>query len=165
MNQLQGSFISTGNMHLCYTSCHDYPLTSLFTMCRAAIESNNRVFMYGDRLIRTNLHWIRDYILTMKGFRFFEKDLTSFPDLLLENQTQQGFFFEIIAPLTDPHSGDMSGYRIPKLPVPETLDDASRNAALAQKDPIQVLGYQRPNQGDTPVERCLQACPYVGSSK
>jgi hypothetical protein len=32
--------------------------------------------------------------------------MTSFLDLMLENQTPQGFFFEIIAPLTDGHSGD-----------------------------------------------------------
>ncbi|MDD5729279.1 MAG: hypothetical protein PHV59_12020, partial [Victivallales bacterium] len=55
----------------------------------------------------------------------------------------------------------MSGYRIPDLPIPESLDDRIRTEALARKDPIQVLGYQRPNQGDTPVERCLQACPFV----
>jgi epoxyqueuosine reductase QueG len=54
-----------------------------------------------------------------------------------------------------------SGYRIPDLPIPEKLDDDIRAKALAQKDPIQVLGYQRPNQGDTPVERCLQVCPFV----
>ena len=53
----------------------------------------------------------------------------------------------------------MSGYRVPNLPVPEKLDDELRKAALEHKDPIQVLGYQRPNQGDTPVERCLQVCP------
>lgn len=50
-------------------------------------------------------------------------------------------------------------WRLPNLPVPETLDDHARAEALAQKDPIQVFGYQRPNQADTPVERCLQACP------
>ncbi len=53
-----------------------------------------------------------------------------------------------------------AGWRLPDLPIPETLDDAKRQAALAQKDPVQVLCYQRPNQGDTPVERCLQACPF-----
>ena len=55
----------------------------------------------------------------------------------------------------------MSGWRLPDLPVPDALDDASRNAALAQKDPIQVRCYQRPNMADTQVERCLQACPFA----
>lgn len=104
--RLRGSFISTGNVRNATTACHDYPLSLLFSMCRAAIESNNRVFMYGDRPIRVNLNWVRDHVLTMKGFRYFEPDMTSFLDLMLENQTPQGFFFEIIAPLTDGHSGD-----------------------------------------------------------
>jgi hypothetical protein len=107
MNRLRGSFISTGKIRNATTACHDYPLTLLFSMCRAAIESNNRVFMYGDRLIRVNLNWVRDHVLTMKGYRYFEPDLTSFLDLMLEEQTETGFFYEIIAPLTDAHSGDM----------------------------------------------------------
>ena len=55
----------------------------------------------------------------------------------------------------------MLSWRVPDLPVPDELDDETRKKALAAKDPIQVLGYQRPNQADTPVERCLQACPYA----
>ncbi len=55
----------------------------------------------------------------------------------------------------------MAGWRLPDLPVPDTLDDASRQAALARKDPIQVRCYQRPNMADTQVERCLQACPFA----
>ncbi len=105
-SQLRGSFIATGHLRNATTACHDYPLSLLFSMCRAAIESNNRVFMYGDRLIRVNLNWVRDHVLTMKGFRYFEPDLTSFLDLMLETQTETGFFYEIIAPLTDGHSGD-----------------------------------------------------------
>jgi len=104
-NRLKGSFIATGNVRIATTACHDYPLSLLFSMCHAAIESNNRVFIYGDRLIRVNLNWVRDHVLSMKGFRYFEPDMTSFLDLMLENQTPQGFFFEIIAPLTDGHSG------------------------------------------------------------
>ena len=42
--------------------------------------------MYLDRLIQTNPHWIRDYMLTLKGFKYTENDVTSFPDLILENQ-------------------------------------------------------------------------------
>lgn len=106
-SQIAGSFIATGDVKNTMTTCHDHPLTLLFSMCRAAIESNNRVLMVGDRLVRVNMNWIRDHILAMKSFRYFEPDLTSFQDLILESQTRDGFFFELIAPLTDVHSGDL----------------------------------------------------------
>lgn len=104
-NRLQGSFITVGNIPNATTSYHGEPLSLLFGMCNGAMQFNNRVFLYGDRLIRVNLNWIRDYVLTMKGFRYTERDLTSFPDLLLEKQHEKGFFYEIIAPVQDIHSG------------------------------------------------------------
>ena len=55
-------------------------------ICDGAMQSWDRVFMYKDRLIRVDPHWIRDYVLTAKGFRYTEPDLTSLPDLFLENQ-------------------------------------------------------------------------------
>ena len=98
MTTLPGSFIATGNIPYATTGYHEEPLSLLFGMCNGAMQFNNRVFLYGDRLIRVNLNWIRDYILTMKGFRYTEPDLVSFPDLLLEKQHPKGFFYEIIAP-------------------------------------------------------------------
>ncbi len=104
-NHLPGSFIATGNIPNATTSYCKEPLSLLFSMCTGAMQWNNRVFLYGDRMVRVNLNWIRDYVLTLKGFRYTERDLTSFPDLLLEKQHEKGFFYEIIAPVTDIHSG------------------------------------------------------------
>ncbi len=53
----------------------------------------------------------------------------------------------------------LSGWRVPDLPVPDSITDEQRQAALSKKDPIQVRCYGHPNHGDTTVERCLQACP------
>jgi hypothetical protein len=106
LHKSQGSYIASGNLTNSTTGDHNFLFSKLFSMCRSAIESNNSVIMYGNRKIRANPTWVRDHVLTMKGARFFEPDMTSFLDLFLENQTPQGFFFEIIAPLTDGHSGD-----------------------------------------------------------
>ena len=103
--KLPGSFIATGNITWATTAYRKEPLSSLFSICNGAMQYNNRVFLYGNRLIRVNLNWIRDYMLSVKGFRYTEGDLTSFPDLLLEKQHPSGFFYEIVAPLTDMHSG------------------------------------------------------------
>ncbi len=102
---IRSSFIATGNIKNATTGFCKEPLSLLFGMCHGAMEFNNRVFLYKDRLIRVNLNWIRDYILTLKGFRYTASDLTSFPDLILEHQHPKGFFYEIIAPVDDIHSG------------------------------------------------------------
>ena len=104
-NRLPGSFIAIGNVPQAHTAYHHEPLSLLFGMCASAIQSYNRVFLYGDRMIRVCPHWIRDYVLTLKGFRYTDKDITSFPDLLLEKQHEKGFFYELIAPVADMHSG------------------------------------------------------------
>ena len=105
MKSLPESFIATSNIPAAGSTYHDEPLSLLFNLCKGGLQGLSRVFMYGDRAIRVQPHWIRDYMLSIKGFKYTEMDVTSFPDLLLEHQTPKGFFFEILAPVTDMHSG------------------------------------------------------------
>lgn len=125
MDSLPGSYIATGRIPNAGTAWRKDPLSMLFGLCEGAMNYNKRVFIYGDKLIRVNLHWIRDYILTMKGFRYTEKDLRSFPDLLLDCQHPKGFFYEIIAPLTDIHSGHVipGKFRVDGSPCRITSDE------------------------------------------
>ncbi|HAP93944.1 MAG TPA: hypothetical protein DCM26_04885 [Desulfotomaculum sp.] len=51
------------------------------------------------------------------------------------------------------------GWRVPDLQVPDMLTQANIEEALAKKDPLQVIGYNYPNQIDTIIEKCLQVCP------
>lgn len=51
------------------------------------------------------------------------------------------------------------GWKVPDIPVPELLTKKHIEEALAQKDPLQVIGYNYPNQVDTIIEKCLQVCP------
>jgi hypothetical protein len=53
----------------------------------------------------------------------------------------------------------LSGWTVPDLPVPDTLTEAEKKAALAQKDPLQVRCYNSAMYGNVTIERCLQACP------
>ena len=85
-NRLKASFIAVGNLNNSGSNNVKEPLPELFGICDGAMQSWDRVFMYKDRLIRVDPHWIRDYVLTAKGFRYTEPDLTSLPDLFLENQ-------------------------------------------------------------------------------
>lgn len=105
MDTYSTSFIATGNIPSAGTVHYQEPLSLLFSICEGAMRFNSRFFPYGGKMIRTEPHWIRDHILTMKGYRYIENDMTSFMDLLLEKQSPKGFFFEILAPLADIHSG------------------------------------------------------------
>lgn len=67
--------------------------------------------------------------------------------------------------LSEGEGGSLGGWNVPDLPVPDTLDDGKRCEAFAQKDPIQIRCYQNPFVAATPIERCLQACPFAGSKK
>jgi hypothetical protein len=51
------------------------------------------------------------------------------------------------------------GWDIKEGPVPSELTPESVAEANSRKDPLQLKGYKYPNQIDTVVERCLQACP------
>lgn len=78
-------------------------MTLMFSMCSASIDWNDRTFIVGDDLIKTTPHWVRDHALALKSTRYVKKDLTSFIDLILAEQTPEGFFYEILAPDTDQH--------------------------------------------------------------
>ena len=56
------------------------------------------------------------------------------------------------------------GWKLPDLPVPETLDDETVKAVQEKKDKIQTLCYQNPHFIDIVIERCLQNCP-LGKQK
>ena len=120
MKSLPESFIATSNIPAAGSTYHEEPLSLLFNLCKGGLQGMSRVFMYGDRAIRVQPHWIRDYMLSIKGFKYTEMDLNSFPDLLLEHQTQKGFFFEILAPVTDMHSG-----------VPTQLNELGKCVAIS----------------------------------
>ncbi|MDX9979357.1 MAG: hypothetical protein RBU25_04825 [Lentisphaeria bacterium] len=61
--------------------------------------------------------------------------------------------------MVEAEGAELSGWKVPNLPVPDSLTPEERQAALAEKDPLQRRCYGRANHGDTTVERCLQACP------
>ena len=74
-----------------------------FGALRQTVQSDSGVFQEGGRRLRTNPSWVRDHIHEMKGYRWWESDLTSFIDRLIELQPARGFFHEIITSLGDPH--------------------------------------------------------------
>lgn len=90
-NTFRGSYFAVDRLREAGSANKKEPLESLFGICNSSMQTWNRTFLYFDRPIRTNPHWIRDYMLTIKGFKNTERDLASFPDLLLEKQHEKVF--------------------------------------------------------------------------
>lgn len=54
--------------------------------------------------VRTNPAWIRDHVHELKGYKFWEKDLTSALEFLCTHQAAPGFFYEIFVPIDNAHT-------------------------------------------------------------
>ncbi len=60
------------------------------------------VFIDGKKLT-VNKNWIRDHVHVMKGMKYFEYDLNSFLDFIIETQREDGQFYELIKQCDDYH--------------------------------------------------------------
>lgn len=68
------------------------------------VKRDSHTYTLDGHTVRTNPTWIRDHIHELKGYKFWEKDLTSALEFLCERQTAPGFFYEIFLPINDPHA-------------------------------------------------------------
>jgi len=78
-------------------------LDRFYQVLRKVVEADERIFTVNGRRIRSNPHWLRDHIHEMKGYKYWQPDLTSMVEHLLALQQPRGFFYEIIVPPYDPH--------------------------------------------------------------
>lgn len=77
----------------------------------------------GYRSPDTNPIWLRDHTHQMKGFKYFEKDMTSALDIFREYQHEDGAFFDFFV-----HSETQSepGQELPKIGDRFLFDDANK---------------------------------------
>ncbi len=73
--------------------------TSLFDQLQRTVRKDRTEHLYQGKVIHTNPAWVRDNIHEMKGYKFWESDLSTYVDTLISLQQPEGFFYEI---LTDP---------------------------------------------------------------
>jgi hypothetical protein len=79
------------------------PFTDLFRAMRERVRGDRQTFHRKGRAIDTNPSWVRDHIHEMKGYKFWERDLTSYVDTLIGLQHPDGFFYEIIGEAAHDH--------------------------------------------------------------
>ena len=80
----------------------------LYEKLRSIVANDSRVYHSKNEFIRTNPHWVRDHIHEMKGYIYWQKEIRSFLDLILKNQNNKGFFYEIFAPFNSPIAGHLN---------------------------------------------------------
>ncbi len=79
-------------------------LEAFFNRMTAQVRGDSSTHTLDGVTVRTNPTWIRDHIHELKGYKFWEKDLTSALEFLCERQTAPGFFYEIFMASDDAHT-------------------------------------------------------------
>jgi hypothetical protein len=77
--------------------------TSLFDQLERTVRKDRSEHLYQGKIIHANPTWVRDHIHEMKGYKFWESDLSTFIDTLISLQQPDGFFFEILTDPTNEH--------------------------------------------------------------
>jgi hypothetical protein len=80
-----------------------HPFTELFDQLCETVRQDRRTWHRNDQVIHTNPSWFRDHVHEMKGYKYWEQDLTSFVDTLIELQHPEGFFYEILGRANHDH--------------------------------------------------------------
>jgi len=73
------------------------PFTSFFDQLCDMVRKDRQVSYRKGKPVRTNPCWFRDHVHEMKGLKYWEEDLTSFVDALIELQLDDGSFYEILS--------------------------------------------------------------------
>ena len=76
--------------------------TFLHDLHNAVADERRLVFIDG-KVLMCNHNWIRDHVHMMKAFRHWEYDLKSFLQYIIDTQTEEGFYFELIKQMDDLH--------------------------------------------------------------
>lgn len=74
------------------------------TLCNQ-VRGDRSVWKREGRTIAANPTWVRDHIHEMKGYQYWEEDVTSFVDELIALQHSEGFYYEIIGNANHDHQG------------------------------------------------------------
>lgn len=82
----------------------DSPRLGIFLhLLHNEVSDERRLLFIDGHVIACCNNWIRDYVHMMKAFKHWEFDLRSFLQYIIETQTDEGFFFELVKQLDDMH--------------------------------------------------------------
>ena len=87
----------------CILTTTDSRLGQFLHRLHNSIRDDRRLVFIDHRVLACSNNWIRDHVHELKASKHFEYDLRSFLQFILDTQTEEGFFFELIKQLDDEH--------------------------------------------------------------
>ena len=87
----------------CILTAQDSRLGQFLHKLHNSIRDDRRLVFIDNRVLVCSNNWIRDHVHELKATKHFEYDLRSFIQFLLDTQTEEGFFFELIKQRDDEH--------------------------------------------------------------
>lgn len=79
------------------------PFGELFSNLVRTVRADRSNHVRAGKTLHCNPTWVRDHIHEMKAYQYWEKDLNSFVDTMIELQHPDGFFYEILTNPEDSH--------------------------------------------------------------
>lgn len=70
---------------------------------RNTVCGDRRLVFVDGRAFVASINWIRDHVHEMRAFMHWEHDLTGFWQFILDSQSSEGWFYELVKQLDDPH--------------------------------------------------------------
>ena len=81
----------------------DYKLGEFLHTLRSNIYADRALVLIDGKVLMCNKNWIRDHVHVMKGMKYFEYDLASFLNFIIDTQREDGQFYELIKQYDDYH--------------------------------------------------------------
>ena len=79
----------------------DFRLGEFLHILHNMIADERRLVFIDGRVLVCNHNWMRDHVHMMKAFRHWEYDLKSFLQYIIDTQTEEGFYYELIKQYPD----------------------------------------------------------------
>jgi len=81
----------------------DYRLGEFLHILRSNIYADRSLVFIDKKILMCNKNWIRDHVHVMKGMKYFEHDLSSFLNFIIDTQREDGQYYELIKQYDDYH--------------------------------------------------------------
>ncbi len=87
----------------------DQPFDAFLRKLRTTVRNDRFTFVYNGVPVMAHPKWIRDHVYEMKGYKHWETDLKKYLEIIVENQSSEGFFYEMVQLDSDYHTTVVDG--------------------------------------------------------